>query len=168
MDDRGDDITRSCRHLSQCGVSHIMKHARCAREKVTCEVYLSTGRRSALSSRFWFQCAHLKRTTKRSRETIHCLFVRLVGFKNNYLSFGDAHVVVECASNSLIPKFLRVTLDTFWRARIDLCMHGLVQPQTHLQIFRRVFVNTSSRVVFEALDRRCNGHRDTSTCCFNL
>ena len=36
------------------------------------------------------------------------------------LSFGDAHVVVECASDSLIPKFLRVTLDTFWRARIDL------------------------------------------------
>ena len=44
------------------------------------------------------------------------------------VSFGDAHVVVECASDSLIPKFLRVT-DTFWRARIDLCMHGLVQPQ---------------------------------------
>ena len=40
------------------------------------------------------------------------------------LCFGDAHVVVECASDSLIPKFLRVTLDTFWRARIDLCKHG--------------------------------------------
>ena len=75
------------------------------------------------------------------------------------MSFGDAHVVVECASDSLIPKFLRVTLDTFWRARIDLCMHGLVQPQTHLPIFRRVFVYTSSRVVFDALDRRCDGHR---------
>ena len=75
------------------------------------------------------------------------------------LSFGDAHVVVECASYSLIPKFLRVTLDTFWRTRIDLCMHGLVQPQTHLPIFRSVFVYTSSRVVFEALDRRCDGHR---------
>ena len=75
------------------------------------------------------------------------------------LSFGDAHVVVECAPDSLIPKFLRVTLDTFWRARIDLCMHGLVQPQTHLPIFRSVFVYTSSRVVFEALDRRCDGHR---------
>ena len=75
------------------------------------------------------------------------------------LSFGDAHVVVECASDSLIPKFLRVTLDTFWRARIDLCMHGLVQPQTHLPIFRIIFVYTSSRVVFEALDRRCDGHR---------
>ena len=35
-------MTRSCRHLSQCGVSHIMKHVRCAGEKVTCEVYLST------------------------------------------------------------------------------------------------------------------------------
>ena len=59
----------------------------------------------------------------------------------------------------LIPKFLRVTLDTFWRAQIDWCMHVLVQPQTHLPIFRSVFVYTSSRVVFEALDRRCDGHR---------
>ena len=42
MDDHGDDMTRSCRHLSQCGVLHIMKHVRCAREKVTCEVCLST------------------------------------------------------------------------------------------------------------------------------
>ena len=75
------------------------------------------------------------------------------------LSFGDAHVGVECASDSLIPKFLRVTLVTFRRARIDLCMHGLVQPQTHLPIYRSVFVYTSSRVVFEALDRRCDGHR---------
>ena len=75
------------------------------------------------------------------------------------LSFGDAHVVVESASDSLIPKFLRVTLDTFWRARIDLCMHGLVQPQTLLPIFRSVFVYTSCRVVFEAWDRRCDGHR---------
>ena len=38
-------------------------------------------------------------------------------------------------------------------------MHGLVQPQIHLPIFRSVFVYTSSRVVFEALDRRCDGHR---------
>ena len=75
------------------------------------------------------------------------------------LSFGDAHVVVESASDSLIPKFLRVTLDTFWRAPIDLCMHGLVQPQTLLPIFRSVFVSTSCRVVFEAWDRRCGGHR---------
>ena len=74
------------------------------------------------------------------------------------LSFGDAHVVVGCASDSVIPKFLRVTLDTFWRARIDLCMHGLVQPQTHLPIFRGFLVYTSSRVVFEALDQRCDGH----------
>ena len=35
-------MTRSCRHLSQCGVSHIMKHVRCVREKVTCEVHSST------------------------------------------------------------------------------------------------------------------------------
>ena len=42
MDDHGDDMTRSCRHLIQCGVSHIMKRVRCAREKVSCEVYLST------------------------------------------------------------------------------------------------------------------------------
>ena len=28
------------------------------------------------------------------------------------LSYGDAHVVVECSADSLIPKFLRVTLDT--------------------------------------------------------
>ena len=68
------------------------------------------------------------------------------------LSIGDAHVVVECASDSLIPKFLRVTLHTIWRARIDLCMHGLVQPQTLLPIFRSVFVCTSSRVVFEMED----------------
>ena len=39
MDDHVDDMMRSCRHLSQSGVSHIMKHVRCAREKVTCEVY---------------------------------------------------------------------------------------------------------------------------------
>ena len=37
-------------------------------------------------------------------------------------------------------------------------MHGLVQLQTHLPIFRSVFVYTSSRVVFEALDQRCDGH----------
>ena len=43
----------------------------------------TSGRRPVLTnfeiaSLFWFQCAHLKRTTKRSRE-IHCLFVQLVG-----------------------------------------------------------------------------------------
>ena len=74
------------------------------------------------------------------------------------LSSGDAHVVVECASDSVIPKFLRVTLDTFWRARIDLCMRCLVQPQTQWPIDRSVFVYTSSRLVFEALDQRCDGH----------
>ena len=35
-------VTRACRHLSLCGVIHIIKHVRCAREKVTCEVYLCT------------------------------------------------------------------------------------------------------------------------------
>ena len=76
------------------------------------------------------------------------------------LSIGDAHVVEECASDSLIPKFLRVTLDTFWRARIDLCTHGLVQPQTHLPIFRSFFL--SARLLgwcLKAVDRRCDGHR---------
>ena len=38
-------------------------------------------------------------------------------------------------------------------------MHGLVQRETHLPISRSVFVYTSSRVVFAALDRRCDGHR---------
>ena len=28
-----DGVTRACRHLSQCGVIHITKHARCAGEK---------------------------------------------------------------------------------------------------------------------------------------
>ena len=42
MDDHVDDMTRSYRHLSQCGVSHIIQHAHCAGEKVTCEVLLST------------------------------------------------------------------------------------------------------------------------------
>ena len=37
-----------------------------------------------LSSLFWFQCAHLTWTTKRSRE-IHCLFVQLVGSKTMVL-----------------------------------------------------------------------------------
>ena len=38
-------------------------------------------------------------------------------------------------------------------------MHVSLQPQTHSPIFRNVFVYTSSRVVFGALDRRCGGHR---------
>ena len=38
MDDHVDDMTRSCRHLSQCVVQHIIQHAHCA-QKVTCEVY---------------------------------------------------------------------------------------------------------------------------------
>ena len=37
-------------------------------------------------------------------------------------------------------------------------MHRLVQPQTHLSIHRSVFVYTSFRPVFEALDQRCDGH----------
>ena len=38
MDVDVDDMTRSCAHLSQCVVQHVIKHVRCAREKVTCEV----------------------------------------------------------------------------------------------------------------------------------
>ena len=68
---------------------------------------------------------------------IVCSFSLLV---QKQVSFGVAHVIVECASDSVIPKFLRATLDTFWRARIDLCMHSLVQAQTHLLIYRSVFV----------------------------
>ena len=30
---------RSCRHLSQCVVQHIIQHAHCAQKKVTCEMY---------------------------------------------------------------------------------------------------------------------------------
>ena len=84
------------------------------------------------------------------------------------LSFGDARVFVECGSDSVIPKFLRTTLDTLWRARIDLCMHNLVQPQTHLSIYRSVFVHTSSRPVFEALDQRCDGHFGLPHAVFDL
>ena len=81
-------------------------------------------------------------------------------FVRKQLSFGDAHVVVDCASDSLIPKFQRVTLDTFWRARIDFVRCTVWCNRKHiLPIFRSVFVYTSSRVVFEALDRRCDGHR---------
>ena len=28
-----DEVTRACRHLEQCGVIHIIKHAHCAGEK---------------------------------------------------------------------------------------------------------------------------------------
>ena len=42
VDDHADEMTRSCRHLSQSVVQHIVKHVRCAGEKVTCEVLLST------------------------------------------------------------------------------------------------------------------------------
>ena len=35
VDDHVDDMTRSCRHLSQCVVQHIIQHAHCAQ---TCEV----------------------------------------------------------------------------------------------------------------------------------
>ena len=69
---------------------------------------------------------------------------------------------MECASDSLIPKFLRLTLDTFWRARIDLCMDGLVQTHTHLSIFRSVIVYMSSWIVFELMDRRYDAHRGLS------
>ena len=119
----------------------------------------TSGRRSALA--FFPPCSGFNvpisngRRSEREKYIVYSCSLLV----QKQLSFGDAHVVVECASDSLIPIFLRVTLDTFWRARIDLCMHGLVQPSTHLPIFRSVFVYTSSRVVFEALDRRCDGHR---------
>ena len=40
MNDLGDDMTRSCRHLSQCGVIHIIMHAHFCIRKMTCEVFL--------------------------------------------------------------------------------------------------------------------------------
>ena len=94
------------------------------------------------------------------------LSIRVRLLVQKQLSFGDAHVFVECGSDSVIPKFMRATLDTFWRARIDLCMHNLcmhnlVQPQTHLRICRSIFVYKSSQLVFEAPDRRCDGHCGT-------
>ena len=58
------------------------------------------------------------------------------------VSFGDAHVVLECASDSVIPKFLFVTLDTFWRARIDSCMHGLVATSNTFADPFEVFLST--------------------------
>ena len=61
-------------------------------------------------------------------------------------------------SSVCLSRRFSVALDTFWRARIDLCMHRLVQPQTHLPIHRSILVYTSSRSVFEALDQQCNGH----------
>ena len=138
----------------------------------------TSGRRSALTNLelvrpdhavFFHPCSGLnvpitngRRSDREKYMVYSCSFL-----VQKQLSFGDVHVVVECASESLIPKFLRVTLDIFWRARTDLCTHGLVEPQTHLPIFRCVFVYTSRRVVFEALDRRCDGHRG-HTCCFNL
>ena len=45
------------------------------------------------------------------------LSIRAACWFKKQISSGDAHVFVECASDSLIPNFLRVTLDTFWRAR---------------------------------------------------
>ena len=53
--------------------------------------------------------------------------------------FGDAHVIVECVW-PFISKFLRVTVDSFLRAGIELCMHRLVQPQTHLPMHRSIFL----------------------------
>ena len=61
MDDHVDDMTRSCRHLSQCGVSHIMKHLRCAGERSDVCGVLSTlpvgynGSPSTMKKRNWFR-----------------------------------------------------------------------------------------------------------------
>ena len=64
---------------------------------------------------------------------------------NNNCPFGDTHVVVECASDSMIPKFLRVTLDTFWRARIDLCMHSLgATSNTSADLSKRSYLHVLS------------------------
>ena len=59
---------------------------------------------------------------------------------------------MECASVSLIPKFLRVTLDTFWRARIDLCLHGLVQPRVfrHVSFLPKQLVGLFVKTMLEA------------------
>ena len=134
-----------------------------------CDLSKTSGRRSALTNLelvrpdhavFFHPCSGFNvpisngRRSDREKYIVYSCSLLV----QKQLFFGDAHVVVECASDSLVPKFLRVTLDTFKRARIDLCMHGLVQPQTHLPIFRCVFVFTCSWVVFEALDRRCDGH----------
>ena len=39
VDGHADEVKRSCRHLSQCFVQHIIQHAHCAQKKMTCEVY---------------------------------------------------------------------------------------------------------------------------------
>ena len=116
----------------------------------------TSGRRSALTNLelvrpdhalFFPPCSgfNVPISSGRRSDRERCIVYSCSLLVQKQLSFGDAHVVVEGASDSLIPKFLRATLDTFWRARIDLCMHALVQPQTHLPIFRSVFVYTSSR-----------------------
>ena len=124
----------------------------------------ASGRRSALKNLelvrpnhavFFPPVSKFSWTTKRSRE-IHCLFVQLVGSKTIVFR-RCACFLWNVPLTRSTPKFLRATLDTFWRARIDLCMHDLVQSQTHLPICRSVFVYTSSRLVFEALDRRFDG-----------
>ena len=118
----------------------------------------SAGRRSALQNLDVVRPEHalfLEMDNEATERYIVYLCSLLV---QKQVSFGDAHVIVECAPDSLIPKFLRVTLDPFWRARIDLCIHSLMQPQTHLPVRRSIFVYMSSWYVFEALDQRCDGH----------
>ena len=101
----------------------------------------TSGRRSALTNlelvrpdraEFFLPVLILMCPSQMDDEAIerNTLSVRSACWFKKQLSFGDAHVVVECASDSLIPKFLRVALDTFWRARTDLCMHGLLQPRS--------------------------------------
>ena len=105
---------------------------------------------------FWFQITTtLQWMTKRQRE-IHCLFVQPLYSKTAIP--WRAHVIVECRFDPCTPECLRVITDALWRARIDLRMHGVVQPQTHLPIHRSIVAYTSSRSVFEALDQRCTGH----------
>ena len=66
VDDGADEVKRSCRHLRQRGVQHIIQHAHCAREKATCEVHLSTSFLDSLDSFHHFAKffgAHLFRST---------------------------------------------------------------------------------------------------------
>ena len=88
-------------------------------------------------------------------------------FVQEQVSFGDANVIVECTFEPLSLKFLRVILDAFWRVRIDLYMHGFVQPQTQLSIHRSIFVHSSFRSVFEALEQLRNGRSGNAARCID-
>ena len=114
----------------------------------------TAGRRSALQNLGLVRPEH----TVFFHPFTHCLLVQPVGSKKRCplemrMLLSNVHLTLR------LKNFSRATLDTLWRARNDLCMRSLVQPQRHLPIYRSIFVYTSSRVVFEALDQRCDGHR---------